>query len=159
MKYASGSSCVQCCSSCTQPPPPVRVFAAAVRLLSMNIQRVLSALFFYVFPSLRLFFLSGFPPPLSFTPIISISLPPLSLSLPLSLSHCIHFCAFKKSPRITNLEESELTGVTEEEGYGLRKRKTNKDGTGQTSPPSFLPLFQHASETLLEDGSDGLDRI
>ena len=152
MKYASGSSCVQCCSSCTQPPPPVRVFAAAVRLLSMNIQRVLSALFLYVFPSLRLFFLSGFfSPPLSlslslsFSPIISISLPP-SLSPSPSLSHCIHFCAFKKSPRITNLEESELTGVTEEEGYGLRKRKTNKDGTGQTSPlPSLPPSFLYSN--------------
>lgn len=63
-----------------------------------------------------------------------------SLSLSLSLSHCIHFCAFKKSPRITNLAESRLTGVTED-----YKRKAHQDGPGDVfgvfSPPPFLFFF------------------
>jgi len=76
----------------------------------------LSALFLYVFPSLRLLFLSGFFPPLSLSP-------PLNLSL-ISLSHCIHFCAFKKSPRITNLEER----ANQSDRGGLRTQ--NKEGPG-----------------------------
>lgn len=86
---------------------------------------------------------------------LSLSSPPhtrslsLSLSLCLSLSHCIHFCAFKKSPRITNLEESEQSRVPEE-AAGCQPKQTRTDR---------LLLFQHASQTFLKDGSDGLDRI
>lgn len=47
-----------------------------------------------------------------------------TLTHSLSLLHCIHFCAFKKSPRITNLAESELTEVT----GGLRTTNENKQG-------------------------------
>lgn len=98
----------------------------------------------------------------SIAPPLSLHSPP-SLSMSLSLCHRIHFCAFKKSPRITNLAESELTGVTED-----YKRKQNKDGPGDAfrfffSPFPFFFLFkiyfQHASKTVLKDSSDGLDRI
>lgn len=78
------------------------------------------------------------------SPLLRVSIaPPLSLhpslSLSLSLSHCIHFCAFKKSPRITNPAESELTGVTED-----YKRKQKQDGPGDalgSFPPPFLFFF------------------
>lgn len=53
-------------------------------------------------------------PPL--LPIWIFFTPSSSLTPSLSDSRCIHFCAFKKSPRFPNLEESELTGATEEEG-------------------------------------------
>lgn len=86
----------------------------------MNVRR---PLLFYAFPSLR--------------PFLSISLSLLSYCNPasLSLSHCIHFCAFKKSPRITNLAERELNGVTED-----YKRKQNKDGPGGAFG-SFTPFI------------------
>lgn len=102
MKYASGVSGYD-----PAPGVPVRVLAPAARLLSMNVRR---PLLFYAFPSLRLF----------------LSLPPPPLSLSLSLSLCIHFCAFKKSPRITNLAESELTGVT---GLTNGKKTRTHQGT------------------------------
>lgn len=81
-------------------------------------------LLFYAFPSLR--------------PFLSIPLSPSHCHTH-SLSHCIHFCAFKKSPRITNLAESELNGVTED-----YKRKQNKDGPGDAfgSPPFYFFLFK-----------------
>lgn len=115
---------------------PVRVFAPAARLLSMNVP---CPLLFYAFSSLRLF-----PSSLSLSHCHS-----LSLSLPLSLSHCIHFCAFKKSPRITNLAESELNGVTED-----YKRKPNKDGPGDafglsSLPPPFIYLFLHFFKSII----------
>lgn len=90
--------------------PADTVQSVFLRLLSMNVRR---SLLFYVFPSLRL------------------SLHP---SLSVTRAHCIHFCAFKKSPRITNLAESELTGVTED-----YKRKQNQDGPGDVFG-FFFPL-------------------
>lgn len=99
---------------------PVRVLAPTARLLSMKV--LLSS------PLLRV----SIAPPLSLHPSLS-----LSLSHTHSLSHCIHFCAFKKSPRITNLAESELNGVTED-----YKRKQNKDGPGtRWGPPRFYFFY------------------
>ena len=94
---------------------PLRVLPAAVCLLSMkHPARPLCLYSSTCFHRSALFFLSGFFPssssPLSLPPYLSH---PPCLSLTLSPSRCIHFCAFKKSPRITNLEESELR-VTEE---------------------------------------------
>lgn len=48
------------------------------------------------------------------------------LSHSLTLPRCIHYCAFKKSPRITNLEESELSRVTEEGWEGLHQTRTHR---------------------------------
>lgn len=87
-----------CCSSCRVSSP---CFAAAICLLSMN---------------------SASSQPLGFILLrVSVAPPPLPIWI---FFHCIHFCAFKKSPRITNLEESEK----QSERGGFRTRKENKQG-------------------------------
>lgn len=151
MKYASRarrSSCARLLRSAFSPLPH------HPHLLSMNIRASSPGLVFYVCPSLRLLFLSGFFFPSRSLPVAP-SLPPPSLSLPLTLptrsfSHCIHFCAFKKSPRITNLEESDLTRGTQGRVEEPKGKQTRTDRVSR--------MFRHASKGFLEDGSDGLDR-
>lgn len=122
--------------------PPCRVLPSAVGLLSMNIQRPpplpplssSSSSALYVSPWLRLFLRSGF---------LSLSCTHIH-SLSPSLFHCIHFCAFKKSSRITNQPEWQRRV----KDY---KRKQNEDGADHALffffiiflllPPIFPPFY------------------